>query len=72
MKLSNSIKHTTKAVKNFEIGISDLEIEIKEKNCNLADANDIDLLFRVFHVYTQILSFLATPSNKIQQQLAQS
>ena len=70
MKLSTSMRHTREAAKSLKIGTSGLEIEAKEENCTTADAKGIILLLQTFHVYTQILIFLAAPGIKLQLQLA--
>ena len=53
-----------------KIGSNDLEIEAKEEQCTTADVKVIIPLLRAFHVYTQILVFLAAPGIKLQLQLA--
>lgn len=65
MKLSISVKHTREAAKILKISTSDLEIKAKEKDCTTADAKGIILLLRAFHVYIQILIFLAAPGIKL-------
>ncbi len=70
MKLSTSVRRTREATKSPKIGTNGLEIEAKEENCTIADAKGIIPLLRAFHVYTQILVFLAAPGNKLQLQLA--
>ena len=70
MKLSTSVRRTREAAKSLKIGTSGLEIEAKEEDCTTADAKGIIPLLRAFHVYTQILVFLAAPGNKLQLQLA--
>ena len=72
MKLSTSVRRTKEAAKSLMIGTSGLEIEAKEEDCTTADAKGIIPLLRAFHVYTQILIFLAVPGNKLQLQLALS
>lgn len=51
----------------MKIGTNDLEIEAKQEDCTTAD---VIPLVRAFHVYTQILVFLAAPAIKLQLQLA--
>ena len=70
MKLSNSVRRTRKAAKSLKIGTSGLENEAKEEDCTTADAKGIFALLRAFHLYAQILIFLAAPGNKLQLQLA--
>ena len=70
MKLSTSVRRTREAAKSLKIGTSGLEIEAKEEDCTTADAKGIIPLLRAFHVYTQILIFLAAPGIKLQLQLA--
>ena len=70
MKLSTSVRHTREAAKSLKIGTSGLEIEAKEEDCTTADGKGIIPLLQAFHVYTQILVFLAAPGNKLQLQLA--
>ena len=70
MKLSTSVRRTREAAKSLRIGTSGLEIEAKEEDCTTADAKGIIPLLRAFHVYAQILIFLAAPGNKLQLQLA--
>ena len=72
MKLSTSVRRTREAAKSLKIGNNGLEIEAKEEDCTTADAKGIIPLLRAFHVYTQILVFLAAPGNKLQLQLALS
>lgn len=64
IKLNISVKCIEKATKSLKIGISDLEIETKEENCNMADAKYIVLLLLAFHVYMPIPVFSVAPSNK--------
>ena len=54
-----------KAAKSLKIGTNGLEIETKEEDYTTADAKCIILLLQAFHVYTQILIFLAAPGNKL-------
>ena len=70
MKLSTSVRRTREAAKSLKIGTNGLEIEAKEEDCTIADVKGIIPLLRAFHVYTQILVFLAAPGNKLQLQLA--
>ena len=70
MKLSTSVRRTREAAKSLKIGFNGLEIEAKEEDCTISDAKGIIPLLRAFHVYTQILVFLATPGIKLQLQLA--
>lgn len=70
MKLSTSVRRTREAAKSLKIGSNGLEIKAKKEDCTIADAKGIILLLRAFHVYTQILVFLAAPGNKLQLQLA--
>ena len=70
MKFSTSVRRNREVAKSLKIGINGLEIEAKEENCTTADAKGIIPLLRAFHVYTQILVFLAAPGNKLQLQLA--
>ena len=70
MKLSTSVRRTKEAAKSLKIGTSGLEIDAKEGDCTTADAKSIVPLFRAFHVYTQILIFLAAPGINLQLQLA--
>ena len=70
MKLSTSVRRTREAAKGLKIGTNGLETEAKEEDCTTADAKGIIVLLRAFHVYTQILIFLAAPGNKLQLQLA--
>lgn len=67
MKLVRRIREMAK---NLKIGTNDLEIEAKEEDCTTTDVKGIIPLFRTFHVYMQILVFLAAPGNKLQLQLA--
>ena len=69
MKLSTSVRRTREAAKSLKIGTNGLEIEAKE-DCTTADAKGITSFLQAFHVYTQILVFLAAPGNKLQLQLA--
>ncbi len=66
MKLSTSVRRTREAAKSLKIGTNGLEIEAKEEDCTTADAKGITPLLRAFHVYTQILVFLAASGNKLQ------
>ena len=70
MKLSTSVRRTREAAKSLRIGTSGLEIEAKEEECTTADAKGIILLLQAFHIYAQILIFLAAPGNKLALQLA--
>lgn len=54
----------------MKIGTSGLEIEAKDEHCTTADAKGFIPLIRAFHMYTQILVFLAAPGIKLQLQLA--
>ena len=72
MKLSTNVRRIRKAAKSLKIDTSSLEIEAKEEDCTIADAKGIILLLQAFHVYTQILIFLAFLGNKLQLQLALS
>lgn len=65
MKLSISVRRTREAAKSLKMSISGLEIKAKEENYITADAKVIIPLLRAFHVYTQILVFLAAPGNKL-------
>lgn len=69
MKLSTGVRRTREVAKSLKIGTNGLEIEAKEEDCTTADAKGIIPLLRAFHVYTQILVFLAAPGNKLQFQL---
>ena len=66
MKLSTSIRRTRKVVKSFKIGTNGLKIQAKEEDCTTADAKNIILFLQVFHIYTQIFVFLASPGNNLQ------
>lgn len=68
MKLSTSARRTREAAKSLKIGTKGLEIEATEEDCTTADAKGSIPLLRAFHVYTQILVFLAAPGNKLQLQ----
>ncbi len=70
MKLSASVRCIREAAKSLKIGASSLEIEAKEEDCITADAKDIILLLRAFHVYTQIRIYLVTSGNQLQLQWA--
>ncbi len=70
MKLSTSVRRTREAAKSLKIGTTGLEIEAREDDCTTADAKGIIPLLWDFHVYKQILVFLAAPGNKLQLQLA--
>ena len=70
MKLSTSVRRTREVAKSLKIGTNGLEIDAKEEDCIVADAKGIIPLLRAFHVYTQILVFLAALGNKLQLQLA--
>lgn len=70
MKLSTSLRRTREVAKSLKIGTSGFEIEAKEEDCTTADTKCIIPLLRAFHVYTQILIFLAALGNKLQLQLA--
>lgn len=69
MKLNTSIRRTREAAKSLKIGTNGLETEAKEEDCTTANTKDIIPLLWVFHVYTQILVFLAALGNKLQLQL---
>ncbi len=69
-KLSTSIRRTKKAAKSLKIGTSNLEIEAKEEDCTTTDFKTIIPLLQAFHIYTQILIFLAPPDIKLQLQWA--
>ena len=66
MKFSTSIRRTRKTAKSLKIDINGLKIQAKEEDCFTADAKNIIFFLQVFHVYTQIFVFLATPGNKLQ------
>lgn len=68
MKLSISVRRTREATKSLKIGTSGLKIEAKEEDCTTAGTKGIIPLFRAFHVYTQILVYLAALGNKLQLQ----
>lgn len=68
MKLSISVRRTREATKSLKIGTSGLKIEAKEEDCTTAGTKGIIPLFRAFHVYTQILVYLAALANKLQLQ----
>ena len=70
MKLSTSVRHTIEVAKGLKISSNGLEIETKEENCTTADTKGIIPLLRAFHIYTQILVFLAASGIKLQLQLA--
>ena len=59
MKLSTSVRRTREAAKSLKIGTNGMEIEANKEDCTTADAKGIIPLLRAFHVYTQILIFLA-------------
>ncbi len=70
MKLSTIVRRTREAAKSLKIATNGLEIEAKEEDCTTADAKAIPLLL-AFHVYTYSdFVLLATPSNRLQLQLA--
>ena len=70
MKLSTSVRRTREAAKSLKIGTSGLKIKAKDEDYTTADAKGIIPLLQAFHVYTQILIYLAAPGNKPKLQLA--
>ncbi len=59
MKLSTCLRQTEKATENLKLNTNRLEIEAKEKNCTTLDVEEIIFFFCLFHIYTQILIFIA-------------
>ena len=70
IKLSTSVRRIRKAAKSQKISFNGLEIEVKKEDCTISDTKGIILLLQAFHVYTQIIIFLATLGIKPQLQLA--
>lgn len=66
MKLSTSVRPTRKAAKSLKIGTHGWEIETKEEDYTTVNAKVIIPLLRAFHVYIQIVVFLAASDNKLQ------
>ena len=64
-KLSTSARRTKEAAKSLNIGTRCLEIDANKEECIIADAKGIIPLLQAFHMYAQILIFLAAPGNKL-------
>lgn len=64
MKLSNSISRTKSKTKHLQIRTGGFKMKAKEEDYTTPDAKDIIPLLWNFHLYTQILVFLATTKDQ--------
>lgn len=68
IKLSKGVRRTKKAVQSLKINANSLEIEAKEEYCTTVDDEGIIFHLQAFHMYMQILIFLASSDCKQQFQ----
>ena len=66
MKLSTHVRCTRKTAISLKIGTNGLKIEAMKEDYTTADVKGIISLLQAFHIYIQILIFLATLRNKLQ------
>lgn len=66
MKLSISVRYIEEVAKNLKIDTNGPEIKTKGEYYTIADVKSIIPLLQAFHIYTQILVFMAALGNKLQ------
>lgn len=66
MKFGTSVKLGREVAKSLYIDTHNLKIKVKEENCTTSDAKDIIFLLQALHVYTQIVVFFTSLSEKLQ------